>query len=186
MLIIDAGHGGKDSGAVGNGLLEKDLALKISKIQARLCQIYGIEHYLTRDSDVYVDLNARSKFANDKILKIYRNDTILISNHINSSDGIARGFEIIKSEFDNSEYANRLLELVRRSDILSVRKVYSKLNKQGLDYFHMIRAVSGRSYILEWGFIKNLNDMQSLQNNIIVAASLPIVAYLNDNKVKQY
>lgn len=183
MIIIDAGHGGKDSGAVGSGLKEKDLTLQISLTQARLCEIYGIPHYLTRNSDITTELIDRTTRANEVIHKQKTDSTILISNHINSSDGIAKGFEIIKSYADSTDYADRLLELVKRSDILAVRKVFSRKNNSGSDYFHMIRQTSGRSYILEWGFIKNITDMNSLRNNMIVAASLPIIAYLRDKTI---
>lgn len=183
MIIIDAGHGGKDPGAVGNKLQEKDIALRISLTQKRLCEIYNIPHYLTREKDTYISLQERTRVAKQK--NQLKDKTILISNHINSSEGIAKGFEIIKKHSDHSQYANNLLKLVQRSDILSIRKVYSKLNKSNQDYFHMVRDVPFRSYILEWGFIKNSQDMQSLQNNLTVAATLPIIAYLQDKDIQK-
>lgn len=185
MLIIDAGHGGKDSGCVGGNLLEKDLALKISLTQARLCEIYGIPYLLTRKEDKTTELKDRTILANKAIHQLPSGSTILISNHINSSDGIAKGFEIIKSHLDSTDYADRLLELVRKSDILAVRKVFSRKNNSGTDYFHMIRATSGRSYILEWGFIKNQRDMASLHNNLIVACTLPLIAYMQDSIIQE-
>ena len=185
MLIIDAGHGGKDSGAVGSELKEKHITLQISLAQARLCEIYGIKHYLTRNSDITTELIDRTTRANKVIHQQKTDSTILISNHVNSSDGIAKGFEIIKSFADSTDYADRLLELVKRSDILAVRKVFNRKNNSGTDYFHMIRETSSRAYILEWGFIKNITDMNSLRNNMIVAASLPIIAYLQDATIQK-
>ena len=179
MIIIDAGHGGKDPGCIDGNLLEKDLALKISLRQARLCEIYGIPHILTRKEDKTTELKDRTILANKEINK-NSGPTILISNHINSSTGIAKGFEIIKSHSDNTNYAERLLELVRKSDILAIRKVFSRTNNTGKDYFHIIRETNCRSYILEWGFIKNQRDMASLHNNLIVACTLPLIAYIQD------
>ena len=181
MIIIDAGHGGKDSGAVGNGLKEKDLALQIALIQKRLCDIFGIESAIIRNTDNFIDLNSRCKLINASVSDI--TSDICISNHINSAENAtAFGFEIIKKISDESSYADDLLKMVKRSDILAVRKVYTVRNINGSDHFAINRLVKCRSYILEWGFIKNKRDMDSIKHNIIVTASLPIIAYLQDKK----
>ena len=44
----------------------------------------------------------------------------------------------------------------------------------------MIREAQCRSYIIEWGFIKNQKDMASLNNNLTVACTLPLIAYIQD------
>ena len=181
MIIIDAGHGGKDSGAVGNGLKEKDLALQIALIQKRLCQIYGIRSIIVRSTDNYIDLNSRCQLINASIDNLTHD--ICISNHINAAENkSAYGFEIIKKVSDRTSYADDLLEMVKKSDILAVRKVYAVQNKQGSDYFAINRLVKCRSYILEWGFINNKRDMDSIRHNIIVTASLPIIAYLREQQ----
>ena len=77
-----ASHGGIDSGAVGNGLKEKDLTLSISKYMYDRFNELGIPVALTRDSDITLTSDDRpkialSKFGNDK-------DVIIISNHINA------------------------------------------------------------------------------------------------------
>lgn len=179
MIIIDAGHGGKDSGCIGNGLKEKDLTLKISLIQQRLCEIYGIECILTRTKDEFIELKERTRKANTIInTSQNRDNIILISNHINDSSGIARGFEIWKSILDTSNYSKTLEEMIKRSDVLFNRGIKTRQLTNGKDYYHMIRETSCASYILEWGFIKNKRDMDSLNNNVWVASSIPIVAYL--------
>lgn len=185
MIFIDAGHGGKDSGAVGNSIKEKDLALQLALIQKRIAQIWGIKSIIVRFSDVDMSINQRANHINSLIeqLKGEHKRFICISNHINdASNKSAYGFEIIKQHKDNSGYAEKLIELVKRSDILAVRKVYSKLGKSGLDYFGMNRLLNCPSYILEWGFIKNQNDMNSLRNNIMIACTLPLIAYLQTEK----
>ena len=181
MIIIDAGHGGKDSGAVGNGLKEKDLALQIALIQKRLCDIFGVESAIIRNTDKFIDLNSRCKLINTNISDI--TSDICISNHINSAENIsAFGFEIIKKVSDESSFADDLLKIVKRSDILAVRKVYTVQNISGADHFAINRLVKCRSYILEWGFIKNQRDMDSIKHNIIVMSSLPIIAYLRQQQ----
>jgi len=89
-VVIDAGHGGKDPGAMAHGYKEKDIALAValktgSKIKANhpnVCVLY------TRDRDVFVGLQARSDFANRHKASLF------ISIHLNSStSGSAYGTE---------------------------------------------------------------------------------------------
>ena len=51
-IVIDAGHGGEDPGAIGNGIVEKDLALKISNYMANRFKDLGIPVILTRDTEI--------------------------------------------------------------------------------------------------------------------------------------
>ena len=86
IIVLDAGHGGKDAGAVTNGLQEKDLTLKIVKMIAEgLKQYEGIKVYLTRNSDVFIELSKRAQIANT-----VKADSF-ISVHINAGGGT--GFE---------------------------------------------------------------------------------------------
>ena len=84
-VIIDPGHGGTDSGATGNNLLEKDYNLLISKYMYDRFKELGIPVAITRDSDTTLPSTDRvntilNKFGNSS-------DVILISNHINSWGG---------------------------------------------------------------------------------------------------
>ena len=84
-VVIDPGHGGSDSGAVGNDMLEKDYTLLISKYMYDRFKELGIPVTLTRDSDVSLDPTNRV----NKILNAYGNnsDVIVISNHLNAGGG---------------------------------------------------------------------------------------------------
>lgn len=63
-ICLDAGHGGKDPGAVGNGLQEKDLTLDITLRIAQLLKDYDCEVVLTRSTDVFVELDERAAISN--------------------------------------------------------------------------------------------------------------------------
>ena len=81
-IVIDAGHGGSDNGASGNGIIEKDLTLDISKYMYDRLRELGIPVAITRDSDVTLTPTERvenilGKFGNSK-------DVIVVSNHINA------------------------------------------------------------------------------------------------------
>ncbi len=84
-VVIDAGHGGEDPGALGNGLLEKDLNLEAAQYMYRRLQKLGIPSTIVRNSDETLDRSERI----NRILDAYGNgsDIILISNHINAGGG---------------------------------------------------------------------------------------------------
>lgn len=85
LVIVDAGHGGNDPGAVGNGLQEKDLNLKAAQYMYNRLNQLGIPSAITRNTDESLPKNERI----NKIKEIIRNygnpdNIILISNHINA------------------------------------------------------------------------------------------------------
>ena len=179
MIIIDAGHGGRDPGALGNGLKESILTLYIAEVMKMLCDIYQIPCRMTRTKAEYVSLQQRTNFINS-IAKDWP-EAVCFSIHINSAQSnTAKGFEIIKQIKDSSSIPYDILKSIENSQILSTRKVFTRANNQGKDYFHILRETKCPTYILEYGFIKNKNDMDSLlaPSNTWVAATIPIVAYL--------
>ena len=79
VVAIDAGHGGKDPGAIGpTGLRESDVVLDVSLRLRDLLAKDGIRTVMTRDSDVFVDLFDRAKIAHE------RGATIMVSIHANA------------------------------------------------------------------------------------------------------
>ena len=84
-IVIDPGHGGVDSGAIGNGITEKNLTLEISKYMYDRFKELGIPVSITRTEDVTLDANDRPKEALNKFGT--GEDVIIISNHINAGGG---------------------------------------------------------------------------------------------------
>ena len=84
-VIVDAGHGGDDPGAIGNGLQEKDLNLQAAQYMYKRLQELGIPSTIIRDSDETLPKDARIERVQE-VLNSYGNtpDVILISNHINA------------------------------------------------------------------------------------------------------
>lgn len=64
IVVVDAGHGGKDPGAVANKIREKDLNLSVSRMIVARLKEFGIDARLTRDSDIYLTLRRRTEIAN--------------------------------------------------------------------------------------------------------------------------
>lgn len=81
-IVIDAGHGGSDPGAVGNGITEKDYTLKISQYMANRLRDLGADVTLTRNTDETLSPTDRV----NRVLNAYGNskDVVVISNHINA------------------------------------------------------------------------------------------------------
>ena len=99
-IVVDAGHGGHDSGARGNGYNEKDIALQVAtRLANNLRRDYNV--IMTRDSDFFVPLDTRAKIGNDA------NADFFISIHLNSSSSSsANGTEVYYiSKKDQGSYA---------------------------------------------------------------------------------
>lgn len=81
-VVIDAGHGGNDPGAIGNGIIEKDLNLLISNYIYNRFKELNVPVKMTRTTDETIDHDERVK----RILNAYGNgkNVIVISNHINA------------------------------------------------------------------------------------------------------
>ena len=81
-VVIDAGHGGDDPGSSGNGIIEKELTLKISQYMYDRLKELGIPVTMTRTTDETLNPTDRV----DRILDAYGNNSnvIVVSNHINA------------------------------------------------------------------------------------------------------
>src|SRR5699024_5359027 len=72
IIVIDPGHGGHDSGAIGiNGSLEKDLSLEISKKLNKKLRLKGYKTILTRKKDQYMDNVDRAELSNRRAAKVF-------------------------------------------------------------------------------------------------------------------
>jgi len=99
-IIIDPGHGGKDPGAIKDGIKEKDINLKVAFFLKNIIErkVKGVNVVLTRDKDIFLSLQERVVIAN----KYSDDDAVFISIHTNSHDknNNAKGIEIYY--FDNT------------------------------------------------------------------------------------
>jgi len=98
-IVIDAGHGGHDPGAVGKKSYEKDIVLDVALLTGKMITTFcpGVEVIYTRDTDVFVELYKRAKIANDK------NADLFISIHCNASPNPEpKGTEVYVMGLDKS------------------------------------------------------------------------------------
>ena len=176
-VIIDPGHGGTDSGATGNNLLEKDYNLLISKYMYDRFKELGIPVAITRDSDTTLSPTDRvntilNKFGNSS-------DTILISNHVNSGGG--EGAEVIYALRNKDTLARRILENIGATG-QETRKYYQRRlpSDTSKDYYFIHRNTGNlEPLIVEYGFIDNTKDVEFLKENYKELAEAVISAVAN-------
>ena len=104
-IVIDAGHGGKDPGAVGyRGTKEKDIALDVAKrLEKKLSKNMNVKIIMTREEDIFLRLSERTKIANES------NGNLFISIHTNAAeDRRASGFETFLIGPNKNEAAVRV------------------------------------------------------------------------------
>lgn len=162
-VVIDAGHGGSDGGATGNGIVEKDLNLQISKYISDRLDDLGIENTLVRSGDVTLSPTERVRIIKEP----YGNtsDVLVISNHINAGGG--EGSEFIYALRNNDKFSKILAS--NFEDIgRDVRKYYQRRYPSDLDqdyYFIHRDTKNTEPVIIEYGFLDNVNDAKLLNEN---------------------
>lgn len=127
IVVLDAGHGGKDCGAKIGKVCEKTLTLNISKKATEILKKRGYKVFVTRSGDKYLNLTDRTKMANDK------NADIFISIHANALDKKAKNYKLangIETYFlstARSERARKVAEIENKDDI-EIMNHFSKLS----------------------------------------------------------
>ena len=138
VIVIDAGHGGKDPGCLKNGLMEKTVTLDVAKKLGKIIEKeLGIKVIYTRTEDEFIPLWKRTKIANDSGGKLF------ISIHVNASpkSSSARGFEtfiIRPGKFDDAaDVAQRENKVIELEDS---QAQYPTLSKENLIIATMAQA----------------------------------------------
>ena len=163
-VVIDAGHGGTDSGAVSGNVKEKDLTLMISKYMLEQFKNKGIDSTLIRNTDESISPAERTK----RILDAYgdKSNVIIISNHINASGG--EGAEVIYALRDNSNLAKNILTSLGNAG-QKMRKYFQRRlpSNTSKDYYfiHRNTGQNTKPVIVEYGFIDNPKDLAKIQEN---------------------
>jgi len=126
-VVIDAGHGGKDPGAIGAEIKEKDVCLAVSLMVGKLIQNYfnDVEVFYTRDKDVFVKLFERAEFANKHKADLF------ISIHVNAAQNpTANGTETFVM---GTKYSDTNREIAKRENsVIFLEDDYEKNYDQNL------------------------------------------------------
>ncbi|MDZ7959321.1 MAG: N-acetylmuramoyl-L-alanine amidase [Aulosira sp. DedQUE10] len=173
LVVIDPGHGGKDSGAPGlGGLLEKDVVLPIGKRIATILQQNGVQAVLTRDADFFVELQGRVDIS-ERV-----NATLFVSIHANSVDRRpdVNGLEVY---YYDSGYG--LAEAVRSTILQNIGTIKDRGTRKAR--FYVLRKSSMPSILVETGYMSGREDNPRLgnsdyQNRMAEAIANGILKYL--------
>ena len=164
-VVVDAGHGGSDPGAISGNLREKDFTLKAALYMYDRFKQLGVPVVITRDFDEDLSRADRLKRANEA----FNGDTntILISNHINAGGG--EGAEVVYALRNSSKLAEDILASIGEAGQI-MRKYYQRRlpENPSKDYYYIIRETSPmQSLLVEYGFIDNAKDQVKLQNDLL-------------------
>ena len=177
-IVIDPGHGGEDPGASGNGIIEKDLTLEISKYMYDRFKELGIPVYMTRTTDETLSPTERV----NRILNAFGNNknVIVVSNHINAGGG--DGAEVIYALRNKSTLANKILNSLAESG-QNIREVYQRRlpSDTSKDYYFIHRNTGNTEPVLvEYGFLDSKgDDVEQLKNNAEKYADAVVDAILD-------
>lgn len=162
-VAIDAAAGGTNNGATGNGLIEKDYTLLISKyINDRLNSL-GIENFLVRTGDETLSDEQRVNIIKNKYGT--GNNIIVISNRLNS--GSDNGAEIMYPLRSNSRLASSIAGNLENAGgtVLKYYQLRDSTNT-ALDEDYLIRNTANNQTIaIDYGYVGNASDANFLKNN---------------------
>ena len=150
-IVLDAGHGGKDSGTIGKqGTKEKDITLDITKRLGSLIEKNTrIKTYYTREEDIFIPLLERTQFANEKTGKLF------ISIHANANHNRkVSGFETYLLRPGKTEDAISVAS--RENSVINLEE-HNKNSYKKLEGTNLIMATMAQSM-----FMKESEDLASL------------------------
>lgn len=184
-VVIDAGHGGRDTGAIGiSGLQEKECTLYIARKCGEILLQQGLSIKQTRENDSYIGLSERAKIANESDAKYF------VSIHINSAEvSTARGTEIYA--LSRGKEDEKLADEVLNSMVEAI-----KLPNRGVKFanFAVLRETSMPAILIEVGFISNpieeeLIRKDEFKDKVALSICHGILKYMgreyNSNKIKK-
>ncbi len=152
IIVLDAGHGGSDPGASGNGLVEKDLTLNMLLAAKELFDKSDIKCYVTRSGDVYPSFNDRTDLANEV-------GDAFISIHINAASSTTAGGTETYSLYAN-DLGNGLTSYRLASEMLDqlLEKLGTVNRKVKSENWIVLRQSTVPATLIEIGFITNTSD----------------------------
>jgi peptidoglycan DL-endopeptidase LytF len=151
MIVIDAGHGGADPGAIGSGIVEKNYTLMISQQMFDRFRQLGVPAVMTRTTDETLSPEARVQ----RILNAFGNrpDVIVLSNHLNATGG--DGAEVIYALRNTDRLARLITEEIAKTN-QNVRRWYQRRlpTDTSKDYYFIHRNTGvTEPVMIEYGFV---------------------------------
>lgn len=161
VIVVDAGHGGKDPGTVYKDIYEKDINLNISLYLQEYLSMYGATVVLTRDSDndlSYGENNHRKKTDFDNRIKIINNDytDMYISIHLNYlSNSKYYGAQVFYN--NDNKYLAESIQKYLNNNLKTNREI-----KEIPTSTYMYKKLEKRGVLIECGFLSNTEERNKL------------------------
>ena len=194
-VIIDAGHGGEDGGAVGTtlGTLEKDINLSLSYKLCELFALTDIKAVMTRRDDrllyndgqehrkKYHDVRNRVKFAQDY------ESPVFISIHQNKFPvSKYKGLQVYYS--GNNDESKILAEKIQSYVVTNIQKDNNRKIKESGGSIYLMNALECPAVLVECGFLSNSEDEKNLcddeyQNKLAFVIFASIMSYISENQL---
>lgn len=190
-IILDAGHGGEDGGAVANGIIEKDINLSITKKLGTLLKSAGFSVKYTRTSDTM--LNAEGATLRERKISDMKNrlsmfngseKNVVISIHQNKFTQEAySGTQVFYSP--NNENSAKLSEAIRENIVALLQPDNKRETKKADRGIYLLYNADTPAILVECGFISNAQEAHKLkdndyQNKIAFAVFSGLLEYYNE------
>jgi len=184
-LVVDAGHGGQDNGAIGlNGAKEKDLTLLITKKIKTLSSEYGVDVIMTRTDDIYMNPREKADFSNKQKADAF------VSIHVNAAEQdqlFKSGMEVVISKNNDNNQLDKS-KVLGSALIQNLNKNFTTTqallqHKVGI---WVLQATTVPAALVECGYMTNSKDLSLLKDDAqieLMARKIleGVVAYANNN-----
>lgn len=171
-VIVDAGHGGDDGGAIGiDGTVEKDINLDIALKLEKILKFYGFNVIMTRTQDVMTCDDGLDSLRKRKISDIHNRfelmrknpDAIFISVHQNKfEDSSQHGTQVFYS--GNDERSKELAEAIQTSVTLTLQRKNDRIVKKSGSGIYLLYHAKIPAVLVECGFISNSDEVKKLKD----------------------
>lgn len=171
-VIVDAGHGGDDGGAIGiDGTVEKDINLDIALKLEKILKFYGFSVIMTRTQDVMTCDDGLDSLRKRKISDIHNRfelmrknpDAIFISVHQNKfEDSSQHGTQVFYS--GNDERSKELAEAIQTSVTLTLQRKNDRVVKKSGSGIYLLYHAKIPAVLVECGFISNFDEVKKLKD----------------------
>lgn len=171
-VIIDAGHGGDDGGAIGiDGTVEKDINLDIALKLEKLLKFYGFDVIMTRTEDIMTCDDGLDSLRKRKVSDIHNRfdvleknpDAVFISIHQNKfEDNSQHGTQVFYSE--NNDESKLLAESIQNSIVSVLQPDNSRVVKKSGSGIYLLYHAKLPAVLVECGFISNPAEVKKLND----------------------
>ncbi len=167
-VIIDAGHGGEDGGAVAaDGTVEKDINLKIALQTAKFLKLYGFKVIMTRETDTNTcngdSFIKREDLENRLNLMKQNPESVFVSIHLNKfTTSAAKGSQVFYSKGDA---AKALGDTIQKSIIKNLQNENKRVNKQATSSTYLLYNATVPAVLVECGFLSNQAELLRLKDS---------------------